>query len=68
MNNGNGLSIDEKEFMSLPAKKQMCVLYQNQVQTLKLVQGYKFYYKVTATIGAFLVMGIGILFKLVLLN
>ena len=62
----NGLSIDENEFMSLPAKRQMCVLYQNQVTTLKLIKGYKLYYKMTAVIGSVLVIGMGILFKLVL--
>ena len=60
----NGLFIDEQEFMSLPAKKQMCVLYQNQLTTLKLIQGYKIYYKITTIVGSVLIIGVGILFKI----
>ncbi len=60
----NGLMIGIKEFRSLPAKKKLDCLYENQVQTLKLVRGYKLYYKVTAIIGSALVIGMGILFKL----
>ena len=61
--NMNGLSIDEKEFMSLPSKKQMCVLYQNQVTTLKLVQGYKFHQKVQYVLLSLVYGGLGILFS-----
>jgi hypothetical protein len=60
----NGLCIDEDEFMSLPQKRQLCVLFQNQVKTIELIRGYKFYYKLTATIGSILTLGVGILFKL----
>jgi len=59
----NGLSIDENEFMCLPAKKQMCVLYQNQVTTLKLIKGYKFTQKVQYVLLSAALAGIGILFK-----
>lgn len=31
------LFIDEKQFLKLPIKQQNCVLYQNQVKTLKLL-------------------------------
>ena len=60
----NGLVIDEKEFMCLNSKKQMCVLYQNQVTTLKLVQGYKFHQKVQYVIMSLICGGLGILFRL----
>ena len=61
---GNGLMLTIKEFQSLPQKQKLDCLYQNQVSTLKLIKGYKLYYKITAIIGSFLVCGIGILFKL----
>ena len=57
----NGLLINEKEFMALPQKQQMCLLYQNQLKTMELIAGYKFYQKVSATIGGFLVAGLGIM-------
>jgi hypothetical protein len=55
----NGLAIDEKEFMSLPQKKQMCVLYQNQVQTLKAIQSYKFNQKICLAWMAILTIAVG---------
>lgn len=60
----NGLCIDEKEFLSLPQKKQMCVLFQNTEELKRLIKGYKLYYRVTTIIGSVLVVGIGILFKM----
>lgn len=60
----NGLLLGIEEFRSLPSKKKLDCLYENQVQTLRLIRGYKFYYKITAIIGSFLVLGMGILFKL----
>jgi len=60
----NGLMLGINEFRALPAKKKLDCLYENQVQTLKLIKGYKFYYKITAVIGSFLAIGVGILFKL----
>jgi len=62
--NTNGLMIDEEEFMALPAKRQMCVLYQNQVLTLKLIQGYRFNQKVQYVILTALVAGAVFLLKL----
>ena len=59
-----GLTVDENQFMCLPQKKQMCVLYQNQVTTLKLIQGYKFTQKVQYVLLSAALAGIGILFKL----
>ncbi len=61
---GNGLLLSLNEFEALPKKKQLSCLYENQVNTLKLIRGYKLYYKITAIIGSFLVIGMGILFKL----
>ena len=62
MSNGLIMSIDE--FRSLPQKEKLDCLYLNQVKTLDLVKGYKLYYKITTVIGSFLVLGMGILFKL----
>ena len=60
----NGLCIDEKSFMALQVKKQMCVLYQNQVKTLELIEGYKFTQKVQYVLLSAALAGVGILFKL----
>ena len=60
----NGLCIDEKEFLSLPQKKQMCVLFQNTEELKRLIKGYKFWQKLSTIIGSVLVIGMGILFKL----
>jgi len=60
----NGLTMSIDEFRALPQKEKLDCLYQNQVKTLKLISGYKFYYRITAIIGSVLVLGMGILFKL----
>lgn len=60
----NGLILTLNEFESLPSKKQLSCLYQNQVQTMNLIKGYKLYYKITTIIGSVLVIGMGILFKM----
>jgi len=60
----NGLMVNLKEFSSLPSQQKLNCLYQNQVKTLELVRGYKLYYKITCLIGSFLIIGMGILFKL----
>ena len=52
------------EFQSLPQKQKLDCLYENQVTTLKLISGYKLYYKVTSVIGAFLTGAIGLLYKI----
>jgi hypothetical protein len=59
----NGLVLSRQEFESLPTQKQLSCLYQNQVQTMELISGYRFYYKLTAVIGGFLITGMGILFS-----
>jgi hypothetical protein len=46
MSDITGLEIMESEFMSLKSKQQMLCLYQNQVETLKLIKSYKFHQKV----------------------
>ena len=61
---GNGLTMDINEFRSLPSKSKLDCLLQNQVKTLELVKGYKTYYKITSIIGSFLVIGMGVLFRL----
>ena len=60
----NGLAINEKEFMGMGTKRQLTILYQNQVVTLKLIKGYKFTQKVQYAIMSSLVAGLGILFRL----
>lgn len=60
----NGLSLTLEEFESLPKQKQLSCLYQNQVQTMKLIRGYKIYYKIVAIIGSVLTLGVGILFNM----
>ena len=64
MVNKNGLSISLMDFEKLPTKRRLVVLYENQVETIRLIKGYKFYYKITTVIGSFLVLSIGFLFKL----
>lgn len=60
----NGLMLSLEEFESLPKQKQLSCLYQNQVYTMKLIRGYKIYYKITAIIGSVLAIGMGILFNM----
>lgn len=62
----NGLSISEDEFMNIRQKEQNLVLFRNVKEIRKQIKGYKLYYKVATIIGSFLVLAIGILFKLVL--
>ena len=40
------LNITEEQFMSLPVRKQMGVLFQNQVKTMSLIKGYRWNQKV----------------------
>ena len=60
----NGLVISEREFLCLPTKEQNLLLYQNQVKTLQLIKGYKFWYKVYSIIMGSVLIGVGVLFKL----
>lgn len=62
----NGLCISIEEFRKLPTREQLRCLYENQVRTIKLIGGYKFYYRMTMTIGAFLASGVGAMFLLML--
>jgi hypothetical protein len=60
----DGLTIEGKEFSSLSAKKQLMVLYQNQVETLRLMKSYSFHQKVQYVLIVAALGGIGILFKM----
>jgi len=60
----NGLIMDLNEFRSLPQKAKLDCLFQNQVKTLETIKGYKLYYRITNIIGSFLVVGMGVLYKL----
>ena len=60
----NGLKINETEFMSLPQRKQLCILFQNTEELKMLIKGYKFYQKISTVIGSVLVMGLAYLFKI----
>ena len=64
MENSNGLLIDEREFMRLKTREQLCCLYKNQVKTLRIIQGYKLYYRITSAVGGILILGLGVLFKM----
>ena len=64
MTDSNGLVLNEEAFMCMKQKEQMCVLYQNQVTTLKLITGYKFHQKVQYVIMSLIFGGLGILFRL----
>ena len=59
-----GLTVDQNQFMCLPIKKQMCVLYENQVATIELLKGYKFTQKVQYVLLSACLAGVGILFKM----
>jgi hypothetical protein len=61
-----GLRIAEKEFMCLPVKRQMCLLYKNQLRVMELVEEYRLtqkihYVMLTAALG-----GVGIIFTIIL--
>ena len=60
--NDNGLHISLEEFKGMKQRDQIVCLYDNQVKTLELIKGYKFYYKLTATIGGFLCAGLSFLY------
>jgi len=60
------LGITKSQFSKMSTNGKLDVLFDNQLTTIDLIDGYKFYYKITAIIGAFLVGGMGILFKAVL--
>lgn len=64
----NGLILSLDEFQSLPGEKKLDCLYYNQVKTMDLIKGYKFYYKITVVIITALSAGVIMLFKLQLTN
>lgn len=57
------MKITLNEFRALPQNKKMDCLFENQMETMKLIKGYKFYQKCAAAIGSFILMGMGIIFK-----
>jgi hypothetical protein len=52
-----GLCIDKKTFMDLKTPEKMCILFENQLETLKLVRSYKFHQRLQY-------LGMGLLFTL----
>ena len=60
----SGLSLNLKEFQSLPSKQKLDCLYQNQCTTLALVRGYRLTQKIHYIIMSALAAGVGILFKI----
>lgn len=58
------MNLTLKEFESLPQKAKWSCLYENQCETIKLIRGYKFYYKITTVLGTFILGGMGVLFKM----
>jgi len=71
----DSLCLNEKEFMQMKPKEQMCVLFQNQANQRKetregfermekILSGYKLHQKVQYILITAALAGIGILFKL----
>lgn len=60
----NGLILDLKQFNQLPTKEKFSCLYENQVETLNLVKGYKFHQKVQYILISLLIIGAGILLRM----
>jgi len=58
----NSLCIGLEEFKQMKQKDQIVCLFENQVKTLELIKGYKFYYRLTATFGGILCTGLGFIF------
>jgi hypothetical protein len=58
-----GLNMTKEQFQGLSQTDKLNCLFENQCETIKLIRGYKLYYKITATIGSILVAGMGILFS-----
>jgi hypothetical protein len=60
----DGLTIDGKEFQTLTVKKQNIVMYQNQVETIRLVKQYSLHQKIQYILVTAALAGVGILFKI----
>jgi len=71
----DSLCLNEKEFMQMKPKEQMCVLFQNQAKQRKetqdgfekmekILSGYKLHQKIQYVLLTAALAGIGILFKL----
>ena len=65
INNGNGLCIEKTEFLKLPQKQQMCVLFENQQETIRLIKCYKSTQKLHNWMVGLCLAGVGLLFKIV---
>ena len=61
-----GLIISSDEFLKLPQKQQLKVLYENQVATLTFIKGYRFHQKIQYPWLIFLTGSAGFIFKLLL--
>ncbi len=59
----NSMSMTKEQFLKLPTVQRDVCMFENISDIKKLVKGYKIYYKITAIIGSFLVVGMGILFS-----
>ena len=56
--NGDGLVVTTREFMSMPLKKQMTLLFENTEYLKKAVMGYKFHQRIQYVIGGLMASGI----------
>lgn len=59
-----GLNLEFNDFEKLPTAQKLNCLYQNQCTTIRLIKGYKLYYRITAILGTFILGGMGVLFKM----
>lgn len=58
-----GLQMSKDQFTNMTNKDKLDVLFDNQLQTIDLIKGYKFYQKITAFIGTIIIGGLGIIFN-----
>lgn len=58
----------KNQFKSLKVNDKLDVLFDNQVQTMDLIKGYKFWYNLYTVISGALVVGMGVLFKIIIFN
>lgn len=58
------MDMTKEQFLKLPRVARDACIFENVSEIRRLVKGYKLYYRLTAIIGSFLVVAVGILFKL----
>jgi len=58
----NGLTITEKDFMSMKQKEQNLILFRNLNEIKTSIRTYKLFYRLTTIIGGVLASGMGYLF------